>query len=200
MDQKEKEHLAEEYFATKRKGPFQEPEVKNAFLELFWQGSSRDYIAHKMSADLKRDITSSMVAAVRENLKKYLEQHGVTGLRQKKRVKQFLDPLALVSGSGRPPKMVGSVPGSGGDPGGFFTKLPTKPLPPEDKDVDPILLDGKPATLLTITDQMCHWPIGDALEGGFHFCGRRGKPYCEAHARKAHQPSAKERRERRPRV
>ena len=57
---------------------------------------------------------------------------------------------------------------------------------------DPITLeDGNFATVLTITDRMCHWPIGDPAEQEFHFCGhkpRPGSPYCEAHARKAYQP------------
>lgn len=65
---------------------------------------------------------------------------------------------------------------------------------------DPIVLeDGSFATVLTITDRMCRWPIGDPAETEFHFCGRKpkfGSPYCEAHARKAYQPQP-HRRERR---
>ena len=57
---------------------------------------------------------------------------------------------------------------------------------------DPITLDdGNFATVLTINDRMCRWPIGDPSENEFHFCGRKpkeGSPYCEAHARKAYQP------------
>ena len=51
--------------------------------------------------------------------------------------------------------------------------------------------DGNFATVLTINDRMCRWPIGDPSENEFHFCGRKpkgGSPYCEAHARKAYQP------------
>ena len=59
---------------------------------------------------------------------------------------------------------------------------------------DPVVLDdGSFATVLTLTDRMCKWPIGDPSEGQFHFCGHRpkaGSPYCEAHARKAYQPPA----------
>lgn len=54
-----------------------------------------------------------------------------------------------------------------------------------------ILADGSFATMLTINDRMCRWPIGDPSEHEFHFCGRSpkdGSPYCEAHARKAYQP------------
>ncbi|MGH6877479.1 MAG: GcrA family cell cycle regulator [Rhizomicrobium sp.] len=57
---------------------------------------------------------------------------------------------------------------------------------------DPIVLDdGSFATVLTINDRMCRWPIGDPSENEFHFCGRgpkSGSPYCEAHSRKAYQP------------
>jgi GcrA cell cycle regulator len=65
-------------------------------------------------------------------------------------------------------------------------------------DVSPIveeapvtLADGTHITILTITDRMCRWPIGDPSASDFHFCGRApksGLPYCEAHARKAYQP------------
>lgn len=63
---------------------------------------------------------------------------------------------------------------------------------PEVVEEDPITLDdGNFATVLTINDRMCRWPIGDPSEHEFHFCGRNpksGSPYCEAHARKAYQP------------
>src|ERR1700712_4349259 len=57
---------------------------------------------------------------------------------------------------------------------------------------DPLQLeDGSHATVLTISDRMCRWPIGDPAQQEFHFCGhspKSGSPYCEAHARKAYQP------------
>lgn len=65
---------------------------------------------------------------------------------------------------------------------------------PEIVEAEPILLDdGHFATVLTINDRMCRWPIGDPSENEFHFCGHKpksGSPYCEAHARKAYQPPA----------
>ncbi len=71
---------------------------------------------------------------------------------------------------------------------------------PEIIEEDPIIMeDGSFATVLTINDRMCRWPIGDPAENEFHFCGRKpksGSPYCEAHARKAYQPQA-QRRDRR---
>ena len=71
---------------------------------------------------------------------------------------------------------------------------------PEIVEEDPIKLDdGNFATVLTINDRMCRWPIGDPSENEFHFCGRKpksGSPYCEAHARKAYQPQ-QQRRDRR---
>jgi GcrA cell cycle regulator len=71
-----------------------------------------------------------------------------------------------------------------------------QPEPPIVEE-DPIILeDGSFATVLTINDRMCRWPIGDPSENEFHFCGRKpksGSPYCEAHARKAYQPPANRR-------
>lgn len=67
-------------------------------------------------------------------------------------------------------------------------RVPEPPIIEE----DPIILeDGSFATVLTINDRMCRWPIGDPAENEFHFCGRspkNGSPYCEAHSRKAFQP------------
>ena len=66
--------------------------------------------------------------------------------------------------------------------------VPAAPIVEE----DPLQLeDGSHATVLTISDRMCRWPIGDPAGSEFHFCGhnpKSGSPYCEAHARKAYQP------------
>lgn len=59
--------------------------------------------------------------------------------------------------------------------------LEAKPLP-----------NGEFATILTIRDHMCKWPIGDPTASDFRFCGRKikaGEPYCEAHCSVAYQPS-----------
>jgi len=62
---------------------------------------------------------------------------------------------------------------------------------------DPLKLDdGSFATVLTISNTMCRWPIGDPSDNEFHFCGlkpKSGSPYCEAHARKAYQPQQQRR-------
>ena len=51
--------------------------------------------------------------------------------------------------------------------------------------------DGKFATVLTLNEQMCKFPIGDPNEADFAFCGRASScgPYCADHARLAYQPS-----------
>ncbi|WP_421725261.1 GcrA family cell cycle regulator [Bauldia sp.] len=72
------------------------------------------------------------------------------------------------------------------------------PAPIEDLVV-PISLN---VSLLSLTDQMCKWPIGDPGTEGFHFCGHRNfndLPYCEYHARLAYQPATERRRDRRER-
>jgi GcrA cell cycle regulator len=56
------------------------------------------------------------------------------------------------------------------------------------------------ASILTLKESMCRWPIGDPTEDDFHFCGRKkvgALPYCEHHARKAYQPVQARRREKR---
>jgi len=59
----------------------------------------------------------------------------------------------------------------------------------------PIELEDMPgATILTLTDRICKWPIGDPRHPDFHFCGRasaEGLPYCTEHARRAYQPPAR---------
>ena len=62
------------------------------------------------------------------------------------------------------------------------------PLPPVE------LEDMPGATILTLTDRICKWPIGDPRHPDFHFCGRasaEGLPYCIDHARRAYQPPAR---------
>ena len=65
-------------------------------------------------------------------------------------------------------------------------------------DLEPMKLeDGKAASVLTLNESMCKYPIGDPTDVNFAFCGRgaSGGPYCADHARLAYQPSqAKKRR------
>ncbi|MGJ3232923.1 MAG: GcrA family cell cycle regulator [Oceanicaulis sp.] len=59
------------------------------------------------------------------------------------------------------------------------------------------LPNGEYATVLTLREGMCKWPIGDPGDTEFRFCGRRSKPgsaYCEAHAQLAYQPQNKRKR------
>jgi GcrA cell cycle regulator len=66
-------------------------------------------------------------------------------------------------------------------------------------DLEPLKFeDGKTASVLTLNESMCKYPIGDPNDADFAFCGRAsfgGHPYCQDHARLAYQPSqAKKRR------
>jgi len=57
--------------------------------------------------------------------------------------------------------------------------------------------DGRFATVVTVNDRMCRWPIGDPKGKDFHFCGqgpKTGSCYCEAHTQRAHQPGPTRRR------
>ena len=56
------------------------------------------------------------------------------------------------------------------------------------------------ASIMTLKESMCRWPIGDPGEPEFHFCGRKKcgtLPYCDHHARMAYQPVQARRREKR---
>ncbi|MGE0597495.1 MAG: GcrA family cell cycle regulator [Hyphomonadaceae bacterium] len=58
--------------------------------------------------------------------------------------------------------------------------------------------DGRVATVLTLNEQMCKYPIGDPTDPDFAFCGRAScnGPYCSDHARLSYQPSqARKRRQ-----
>jgi len=65
---------------------------------------------------------------------------------------------------------------------------PARPVPMEAKQMD----DGAYANILTVTEDMCKWPLGDPSSADFRFCGRgadKGEPYCKAHAQLAYQPA-----------
>ena len=51
--------------------------------------------------------------------------------------------------------------------------------------------DGRTATVLSLNERMCKFPIGDPNDADFAFCGRDAcsGPYCQDHARLAYQPS-----------
>ena len=47
------------------------------------------------------------------------------------------------------------------------------------------------ATMTTLRNHMCKWPIGDPAAPGFTYCGAPadpGRPYCANHAQVAYQP------------
>jgi GcrA cell cycle regulator len=53
------------------------------------------------------------------------------------------------------------------------------------------------ASILTLDETKCRWPIGDPGDEDFHFCGRHsdaGVPYCEHHSSIAYQPAQSRRR------
>lgn len=69
--------------------------------------------------------------------------------------------------------------------------IPSAPVEPA------VLPSGEFATVLTLKDSMCKWPIGDPAQASFRFCGRKtgaSNAYCDAHANMAYQPSQKRRR------
>lgn len=83
----------------------------------------------------------------------------------------------------------------------FAPAEPVEPLP-EPEPID--LGDGTGATILTLTDRMCKWPIGDPRSPEFHFCGRNvgaGSSYCAYHMRMAYlAPNKRDGRDRHDRA
>jgi GcrA cell cycle regulator len=76
-----------------------------------------------------------------------------------------------------------------------------QPARPAAADPAPVeaerLPSGEFATVLTLREGMCKWPIGDPSDHTFRFCGRKSGPgsaYCQAHAQLAYQPQAKRKR------
>jgi len=52
-------------------------------------------------------------------------------------------------------------------------------------------------TLLELTEDTCHWPVGDPGSPDFFFCGGKSLqslPYCAHHSRIAYQPATDRRR------
>jgi GcrA cell cycle regulator len=68
---------------------------------------------------------------------------------------------------------------------------------------DPIAFDNvvpmsQRRTLLELTEDTCHWPIGDPSSSEFFFCGGKAVaslPYCSHHSRVAYQPASERRRQ-----
>lgn len=96
-------------------------------------------------------------------------------------------PTRSVAKANRPRPAVRPSPRS------FVARVATKPAPVEPQR----LPNGEFATVLTLSDHVCRWPIGDPSDRNFRFCGRRpksGSPYCESHAVQAYQPAKRRRR------
>ncbi len=72
-----------------------------------------------------------------------------------------------------------------------------------ESEPDPIAFDNvvpmsQRRTLLELTEDTCHWPIGDPSSTEFFFCGGKAiasLPYCAHHSRIAYQPASERRRQ-----
>lgn len=74
----------------------------------------------------------------------------------------------------------------------------TEPEPSPIREIQ--IPPGERATILTLSDKTCRWPIGDPSAKDFHFCGRGpsvNMPYCEHHCQIAYQPIQERRRQKR---
>jgi GcrA cell cycle regulator len=88
------------------------------------------------------------------------------------------------------PRIVSSVGGMGQRP--RPTHAPYLALVPQ---LEPLKAeDGSVTTVLTLTESVCKWPIGDPGDATFAFCGRavvegERHHYCPDHAAAAFQPA-----------
>jgi len=72
---------------------------------------------------------------------------------------------------------------------------------PEVELIENVIPMGQRRTLLELSEDTCHWPIGDPSSPEFFFCGGKtasSLPYCGYHCRIAYQPASDRRRDRRP--
>jgi GcrA cell cycle regulator len=68
----------------------------------------------------------------------------------------------------------------------FHEEIEPEPAPVEELFIPP----AERATILSLKEAMCRWPVGDPGAEDFYFCGRKtsgSHPYCEHHARVAYQ-------------
>ena len=85
------------------------------------------------------------------------------------------------------------------------TALKVEPVESIEPDLEPVpttelfIPVSERATILTLTERTCKWPIGDPGSDDFYFCGRQsdaGTPYCAHHRTIAYQPVSDRRRDR----
>jgi GcrA cell cycle regulator len=73
-------------------------------------------------------------------------------------------------------------------------------IEPEPELIENIIPLGQRCSILELSEDKCHWPIGDPGTPEFFFCGGKtieGLPYCGYHSRVAYQPVADRRRDKR---
>ncbi|MEP0233981.1 GcrA family cell cycle regulator [Roseibium sp.] len=76
---------------------------------------------------------------------------------------------------------------------------PVAQIAPEAEPIAELVPISERATILTLTERTCKWPIGDPSSDDFYFCGRvsdAGVPYCAHHCKIAYQPVSDRRRDR----
>jgi len=72
-------------------------------------------------------------------------------------------------------------------------------IEPEPEPLENVIPIGQRCSILELSEDKCHWPIGDPGHADFFFCGGKsiiGLPYCAYHARIAYQPANERRRDR----
>lgn len=105
-------------------------------------------------------------------------------------------PSASTASGSRPSA---SQPQSRGATALKMAPAPVAEVKPAAEPIAELVPISERATILTLTERTCKWPIGDPSREDFYFCGRHsepGVPYCPYHCKLAYQPVADRRRER----
>jgi GcrA cell cycle regulator len=144
-----------------------------AELKRLWgEGFSASQIAHRLGGGISR---SSVIGKVH-------------------RLKLFrADQKRLVERQGLVNKRIRKTQGKlwGQSSPAAAKKRAAEPLP--EPYIEKPTADTATRTLVTLERGECRWPIGDPKVEGFGFCGCKaipGKPYCEAHSKRAFVPVA----------
>lgn len=86
----------------------------------------------------------------------------------------------------RPGNLGGRPPGRPRASAGGAPRFSSAPRPPRPAPAPRIVFEATPtATLITLAEHGCRWPIGDPDAPGFGFCGRLRtgcSAYCSGHA------------------
>ncbi|MBA5779211.1 GcrA cell cycle regulator [Stappia sp. F7233] len=115
------------------------------------------------------------------------------------KARKIAKPATGASGGSSLPSKGGMMPQSHGATALKMESAPAPAPAPQERPVAELVPLSQRATILTLNERTCKWPIGDPTSDDFYFCGHSsdpGVPYCAYHCRIAYQPATDRRRDR----